>query len=94
VTKVSSVAGKSITTLEGLGSSAKPGRLQQAFINDQAAQCGYCINVMIMKAQALLKAKPRPSVAEIKTALNGHLCRCGTHMRIVRAVQRAAGTLS
>lgn len=94
VTKVSSVAGKSITTLEGLGSSAKPGRLQQAFINEQAAQCGYCINGMIMEAQALLKAKPRPSVAEIKTALNGHLCRCGTHMRIVRAVQRAAGTLS
>lgn len=94
VTKVSSVAGKSITTLEGLGSSAKPGRLQQAFINEQAAQCGYCINGMIMQAQALLKAKPRPSVAEIKTALNGHLCRCGTHMRIVRAVQRAAGTLS
>ncbi len=94
VTKVSSVSDKPITTLEGLGSSTKPGKLQQAFIDEQAAQCAFCINGMIMQAAALLKRKAHPTVAEIKTELTGHLCRCGTHMRIVRAVQRAAGTLA
>ena len=79
-----------VTTLEGLGSSAKPSKLQQAFIDEQAAQCGYCINGMVMQAAALLKKNPKPSVADIKTALENNLCRCGTHMRIVRAVKRAS----
>jgi nicotinate dehydrogenase subunit A len=92
VTKVSVASGRAVTTLEGLGSLAKPHPLQKAFIAQQAAQCGYCISGMIMEADALLRTKPKPSTVEIKTALNGHLCRCGTHYRIVRAVQVAAGT--
>ena len=87
---VSAAAGHKITTLEGLGSSAKPHPLQQAFIDEQAAQCGYCINGMIMTAKALLDSNPHPTEDEIKTALAANLCRCGTHMRIVRAIQRAA----
>ncbi|HLH76216.1 MAG TPA: (2Fe-2S)-binding protein [Candidatus Binataceae bacterium] len=79
-----------ITTLEGLGSVAKPHPLQAAFIHEQAAQCGYCINGMIMTAKALLDRNPHPSEAQIKRALNANLCRCGTHLRIVRAVKRAA----
>ncbi len=93
VTPVSAAAGKSVSTLEGLGTVARPSKLQQAFIDHQAAQCGYCISGMIMEADAFLRSNPRPSVADIKNALNGHLCRCGTHYRIVRAVQAAAGTL-
>jgi nicotinate dehydrogenase subunit A len=93
ITPVSSAAGKNVKTLEGLGTLAKPSKLQQAFIDQQAAQCGYCISGMIMEAEAFLRSKSKPSVAEIKNALNGHLCRCGTHYRIVRAVQAAAGTL-
>jgi nicotinate dehydrogenase subunit A len=89
-TPVASVAGKSITTLEGLGTAARPHPLQQAFIEEQAAQCGFCIPGMIMSAKALLDRNPRPSEAEIRRALAGNLCRCGTHNRIVRAVQRAA----
>ena len=81
---------REITTLEGLGTSARPGPLQQAFIDEQAAQCGYCINGMIMTAKAFLDAKPNPTEQEIKHALNGNLCRCGSHLRIVRAVRRAA----
>jgi nicotinate dehydrogenase subunit A len=81
---------RSITTLEGLGSSAHPNNLQRAFVDEQAAQCGYCINGMIMTAQALLDKNANPSDKEIKDALNGVLCRCGTHLRIVRAVKRAA----
>ena len=92
-TRVSAVAGRAITTLEGLGSLAQPHPLQKAFIDQQAAQCGYCIPGMIMEADAFLKSKPKPTAAEIKTALAGHLCRCGTHYRIVRAVQAASGTL-
>lgn len=87
---VSSLAGKAITTLEGLGSSGKPGKLQQAFIDEQAAQCGYCISGMIMTSAALLKTQPHPSDAQIKDALAGNLCRCGTHQRICAAVKRAA----
>jgi len=87
---VSSAAGHKITTLEGLGSTAKPHPLQQAFIDEQAAQCGYCINGMIMTAKALLDRNPHPTEEEIKTALAANLCRCGTHLRIVRAIQRAA----
>lgn len=90
VTPVSSVGGSKITTLEGLGSIDKPHPLQMAFIEEQAAQCGYCINGMIMAAKALLDQKPRPNRDDIKQALDGNLCRCGTHMRIVRAIERAA----
>ena len=82
--------GATITTLEGLGSSAKPSRLQQAFIDEQAAQCGYCVNGMIMSAAALLEKNRNPSEAEIRDALAGNLCRCGTHQRIVAAIRRAA----
>jgi nicotinate dehydrogenase subunit A len=87
---VGSMEKRNITTLEGLGSSAHPGFLQRAFVEEQAAQCGYCANGMIMTAQALLDRNANPSVAEIKQALNANLCRCGTHVRIVRAVKRAA----
>jgi nicotinate dehydrogenase subunit A len=90
VTPLSAVVGKKIVTLEGLGTSAKPGALQRAFITEQAAQCGYCVAGMMMSAQALLGRKPDPTEAEIRAALAGNLCRCGTHNRIVRAVQRAA----
>ncbi|HWF12113.1 MAG TPA: (2Fe-2S)-binding protein [Candidatus Acidoferrales bacterium] len=87
---VSSMEKRSIITLEGLGNSTHPGFLQNAFVEEQAAQCGYCANGMIMTAQALLDRNANPSVAEIKQALNANLCRCGTHVRIVRAVKRAA----
>jgi nicotinate dehydrogenase subunit A len=83
--------GREVTTLEGLGTAAEPGRVQRAFIEEQAAQCGYCISGMIMRAEALLRANPAPSDAEIRTELSPNLCRCGTHMRILRAVRRAAG---
>jgi nicotinate dehydrogenase subunit A len=90
VTAVSSVAGKEVVTLEGLGTPERPHPLQQAFIDEQAAQCGYCINGMIMRAAALLASSPRPSRDAILSAMDANLCRCGTHMRIVRAVERAA----
>lgn len=89
-TPVSAAAGKAVTTLEGLGTAARPHPLQRAFIDQQAAQCGYCIPGMIMEAEAFLRATPKPADAQIKTALAGHLCRCGTHYRIVRAVKAAA----
>lgn len=87
---VSSLRGKAITTLEGLSASGKPSKLQQAFIDEQAVQCGYCVNGMIMTSAALLKSKPNPTDADIKDALAGNLCRCGTHQRICAAVKRAA----
>ena len=87
---VSTLQGKKITTLEGLGSSAKPHPVQQAFIEEQAVQCGYCTNGMVMATAALLSTNKNPSEAQIVEALAGNLCRCGTHQRIVRAVQRAA----
>src|SRR5215470_2924060 len=90
VTPVSAAAGRAVTTLEGLGSAANPHPLQRAFVDQQAAQCGYCIPGMIMEAEAFLRSTPKPTSAQIKTALSGHLCRCGTHYRIVRAVQAAA----
>ncbi|GAB2900297.1 (2Fe-2S)-binding protein [Paralcaligenes sp. KSB-10] len=90
VTPVSAAQGKKITTLEGLGTPEKPHPLQQAFIDEQAAQCAYCINGIIMTAKAFLDHNPKPSRDDIKQALNGNLCRCGTHMRIVRAIERAA----
>ena len=88
---VSAVGRRAVTTLEGLGSSAQPSALQQAFIDEQAAQCGYCINGMVMQAADLLKRTPKPSEAQIREGLAMNLCRCGTHQRIVRAVQRASG---
>ena len=94
VTPVSSLAGKNVTTLEGIGTLDKLHPLQKAFLDEQAAQCGYCTNGMIMSAKALLDANPKRTEAEIKTALAGNLCRCGSHNRIVRAVQRAASAAS
>jgi nicotinate dehydrogenase subunit A len=79
-----------VTTIEGLGTLDKPHPLQKAFIDEQAAQCGYCANGMIMTAADLLKRKPQPQEADVRAALAGNLCRCGTHNRIVRAVLRAA----
>jgi nicotinate dehydrogenase subunit A len=90
VTPVGQVARASITTIEGLAVNGKLHALQQAFIDEQAAQCGYCIAGMIMSAKQLLDRKPRPTEADVRTALAGNLCRCGTHNRIVRAVLRAA----
>jgi nicotinate dehydrogenase subunit A len=90
VTAVSAVAGKDVVTLEGLGTPERPHPVQQAFIDEQAAQCGYCINGMIMRAAALLARTPRPSRNDILSAMDANLCRCGTHMRIVRAIERAA----
>ncbi|HET7032472.1 MAG TPA: (2Fe-2S)-binding protein [Casimicrobiaceae bacterium] len=89
---VGTVAGKKIVTLEGLGTSAKPHPLQKAFVDEQAVQCGYCINGMIMQAAVLLQTNRKPSEQEIKEALAGNLCRCGTHLRIVRAIKRATET--
>jgi nicotinate dehydrogenase subunit A len=85
-----SASGREITTIEGLGSAERPHPLQQAFLGEQAAQCGYCINGIIMAAAALLKKTPRPTDAEIAAALDRNLCRCGTHVRILRAIRRAA----
>ena len=90
VTPISGVAGRSITTLEGLGNADNPHPLQQAFIDEQALQCGYCTNGMIITAAALLGKNSSPSRDEIKSALNGHLCRCGAHPRILNAVAKAA----
>jgi nicotinate dehydrogenase subunit A len=87
---VSKAAGHKVLTLEGLGTSAKPHPLQKAFIEEQAVQCGYCINGMIMQAKALLDTNKNPSEADIRNALANNLCRCGTHLRIVKAVKRAA----
>ncbi|WP_455886890.1 (2Fe-2S)-binding protein [Pseudomonas rustica] len=83
---------RDITTLEGLGSKAAPHPVQQAFIDEQAAQCGYCMNGMIMTAKALLDRIPEPSDEQIRNELRGNLCRCGTHVEILRAVRRAAET--
>ncbi|MFB4394372.1 MULTISPECIES: (2Fe-2S)-binding protein [unclassified Pseudomonas] len=83
--------GRKVTTLEGLGCKAAPHPVQQAFIDEQAAQCGYCMNGMIMTAKALLDRIPHPSDEQIRNELSGNLCRCGTHVEILRAVRRAAG---
>jgi len=93
VTPVSAAAKGQVTTIEGLGTSERLHPLQRAFIEEQACQCGYCGNGMVMSAKALLDRNPRPSEAQIKAALDGHLCRCASHNRIVRAVQRAAQAL-
>jgi nicotinate dehydrogenase subunit A len=90
ITPIASVGDAKITTLEGLGTTEAPHRVQKAFLDEQAAQCGYCTSGMIMTAKALLDANPNPRTDEIKQALAKNLCRCGSHLRIVRAVQRAA----
>jgi nicotinate dehydrogenase subunit A len=90
VTPVSDVAGKKVVTLEGLGSPEHPHPIQKAFIDEQAVQCGYCINGMIMQAKSFLDKKKKPSEDDIRQALANNLCRCGTHQRIIRAVHRAA----
>ena len=94
VTPLSAAAKGRITTIEGLGSAEKLHPLQKAFIDEQACQCGFCGNGMVMSAKALLEKNPRPTERAIKQALNGHLCRCASHNRIVRAVQRAAKEMS
>ncbi len=90
VMPVGAVRGE-VTTLEGLGTPDKPHPVQKAFIDAQAAQCGYCINGMVMTTVAFLKTTPKPTDDQIKTALDANLCRCGTHMRIISAVRKAAG---
>jgi aerobic-type carbon monoxide dehydrogenase small subunit (CoxS/CutS family) len=104
VTPVSAVAGKAITTLEGLpewyaeqkklGHAPELHPVQQAFIDEQAVQCGYCFNGMIVKASELLSKNARPSEQEIRSAMNGHLCRCGTYPRVIKAIQRAAQAMT
>jgi len=90
---VAAVENRPVTTIEGLGTAEQPSPLQQAFIDEQAAQCGYCIAGMIMRAHALLLRNPAPSDAEIRTRMAPNLCRCGTHMRILRAIRRASDAL-
>ena len=87
---LSAAVGRAITTIEGLAPDGELHPLQSAFIAEQAAQCGYCVTGIIMAAKALLDANPRPADAEIRAALKGNLCRCGTHQRILRAIHRAA----
>ncbi|HET7005176.1 MAG TPA: (2Fe-2S)-binding protein [Candidatus Binatia bacterium] len=94
ITPVAAAHNKAVTTLEGLGNTKKLHKIQQAFVDEQAVQCGYCINGMIMTTKALLDKTPKPTDTQIKEALAGNLCRCGTHLRIVRAVKRASGQLA
>ncbi len=93
VTAIADCRDRAVTTLEGLGTPDHPSPVQAAFVAEQAAQCGYCANGMIMAATALLKKNPKPTEAMIRDALDQHLCRCGTHTRILRAVARAAMTM-
>ncbi|HEY6824762.1 MAG TPA: (2Fe-2S)-binding protein [Steroidobacteraceae bacterium] len=93
VTPVSTFTGRRVVTVEGLGTAGKLGLLQQAFIEEQAAQCGYCIAGMIMRAQGLLDHNPAPSDTEIRRHMEPNLCRCGTHVRIFRAIRRASAAL-
>jgi nicotinate dehydrogenase subunit A len=92
--EVASVQGRSLTTIEGIGSAERPHALQQAFIDEQAGQCGYCLAGILVSAKALLDRNPRPSRADIVAALDKHLCRCGAHQRIIRAVERAAAMIA
>lgn len=93
VRPVATVAGRSVTTVEGLGTPDHPHPLQQAFLEEQAGQCGYCLSGILMSAKALLDRNPSPSRADIARALDDNLCRCGTHNRILRAVEKAAARL-
>ena len=90
---VSTARNKNVQTLDGLGTVEKPHPLQAAFIEEQAAQCGYCMNGILMTAKVLLDKNPNPSDADIKRALDPVLCRCGSHLRVIRAIKRAARTL-
>jgi nicotinate dehydrogenase subunit A len=91
--EVGTVAGRTVTTVEGLGTPDKPHPLQQAFLDEQAGQCGYCLSGIIMSAKALIDRNPNPSRSEVVAALDKHLCRCGTHQRILHAVERAAQSM-
>ena len=91
--EIGTIAGRAVTTVEGLGTPAEPHPIQQAFLDEQAGQCGYCLSGIVMSAKALLDRNPAPSRGEIVDALDHHLCRCGTHQRILRAVERAAEVL-
>ena len=91
--EIGTVAGRSVTTIEGLGSAAQPHPLQQAFLDEQAGQCGYCLSGIVISAKALLDRNPSPTRADIATALDKNLCRCGAHPRILRAVEKAAAML-
>jgi len=91
VTTVKQAAGRAVTTIEGLGTPEKPDTVQAAFIAEQAAQCGYCTNGMVMAAKSLLAQTAKPTLDQVKSSLAGNLCKCGTHTRILRAVIRAAG---
>jgi nicotinate dehydrogenase subunit A len=91
ITPLGALAGRPVRTVEGLGTAERMSALQRAFADEQAAQCGYCIAGMIMRAQALLDANPHPDEAAIRSHMQTNLCRCGTHMRILRAIRRAAG---
>jgi nicotinate dehydrogenase subunit A len=94
VTPIMLLAGRSVTTLEGLGTAENPAPIQRAFIESQAAQCGYCIPGIMMRAHAFLQKNPRASAGEIRAVLEPHLCRCGTHMRILRAIERAQAMMT
>ena len=94
ITTVKAVEGQDITTLEGIGSAAKPHPLQSAFVAEGAAQCGFCVNGVVMTAKAFLDKTPKPSRTQIRTAMNGVLCRCFTHTRMIRAIERAAMEMS
>jgi nicotinate dehydrogenase subunit A len=91
--EIGTVGGRSVTTIEGLGSAAQPHPLQQAFLDEQAGQCGYCLSGIVISAKALLDRNPSPTRAEIAAALDQNLCRCGAHPRILRAVEKAAAVL-
>jgi nicotinate dehydrogenase subunit A len=91
--EIGTLAGRSVTTIEGLGSADRPHPLQQAFLDEQAGQCGYCLSGILMSAKALLDRNPSPTHADIVAALDKHLCRCGAHQRILRAVAKAAAAL-
>ena len=93
VTPIAALEKRKVKTIEGLGTLENPGPVQRAFIEEQAAQCGYCIPGMMMRAQALLERNPRPTKEDIRRHMNANLCRCGTHMRILRAVARAAALM-
>lgn len=93
VTPAAAVVGQKITTIEGLGTVEQPNPVQAAFVAEQAGQCGYCLSGMVMSATSLLASNKNPSDEQIRTALNGNLCRCGSHVRILRAVKRAAATM-
>ena len=93
ITPVSVVAGRAVRAVEGLGTSDNPGPMQRAFIEEQAAQCGYCIAGMMMRAQGLLEQNPSPSSMQVRQYMSANLCRCGTHMRILRAIDRAGALM-